>query len=132
MHSRVVSKSISSLTFELRRVGFVLHLAAVSFRIFAAESPISTDHWAFRAPIRPELPKIANTSWAQNPIDVFILAKIEEKGLKPSPPADWRTLIRRLSFDLIGLPPTPEEIEAFLRDRSPNAYEKLVDRLLSS
>ena len=68
----------------------------------------------------------------KNPIDAFILAKLEEKGLAPSKPADRRTLIRRVSFDLIGLPPTPEEVEAFVADPSPDAYEKLVDRLLAS
>ena len=70
--------------------------------------------------------------WVKNPIDAFVLAKLEEKGLAPSPPADRRTLIRRVSFDLIGLPPTPEEVEAFVADPSPDAYEKLVDRLLAS
>ena len=68
----------------------------------------------------------------KNPIDAFVLAKLEEKGLAPSKPADRRTLIRRVSFDLIGLPPTPEEVEAFLNDPSPDAYEKVVDRLLAS
>ena len=73
-----------------------------------------------------------NAAWVKNPIDAFILAKLEEKGLAPSRPADRRTLIRRVSFDLIGLPPTPEEVEAFAGDPDPSAYEKLVDRLLAS
>src|SRR5436305_568763 len=80
----------------------------------------------------PPLPAVKNRQWPINPIDVFILARLEAKGLQPSPPADRRTLIRRLSFDLLGLPPTPAEVEAFVNDPAPNAYEKLVDRLLAS
>jgi len=92
-------------------------------------------HWAFVPPRRPPLPalKIQNPkSKIQNPIDVFILARLQKAGLTLSPPADRYTLIRRLSFDLIGLPPTPQEVEAFVKDRSPDAYEKVVDRLLAS
>jgi hypothetical protein len=81
---------------------------------------------------KPALPKVKNTRWPRNPIDLFILAKLEEKGLTPAPEADRYTLIRRLTFDLTGLPPTPEEIRAFLADKSPDAYENLVDRLLAS
>ena len=73
-----------------------------------------------------------NKDWAQNEIDLFILAKLEEKGLTPAAPADRRTLIRRACFDLIGLPPSPEEIEAFVEDASTNAFAKVVDRLLAS
>ncbi len=94
--------------------------------------PETHPHWAFVAPIRPALPETKNKSWARNPIDNFILAKLEKENLKPSPEADKTTLIRRLSLDLIGLPPTLKEIDNFLSDTSPNAYEKLVDRLLSS
>jgi mono/diheme cytochrome c family protein len=89
-------------------------------------------HWAFNAPARPELPQVKNPTWVKNPIDAFVLARLEKEGLKPSPEADRVTLIRRLSLDLIGLPPTPEEVDAFIADKSPKAYEKLVDRLLSS
>ncbi len=74
----------------------------------------------------------ATASWPRNAIDAFILARLEAAGLQPSEQADRATLIRRLSLDLVGLPPTPEEVEAFLQDRSPDAYEKLVDRLLAS
>src|SRR5262245_39671414 len=77
-------------------------------------------HWAFVAPRRPALPAVKNKTWGQGPIDQFILAKIEEKGLTPSPPASRRTLIRRLSLDLTGLPPTPKEIDDFLADQSPD------------
>ena len=88
--------------------------------------------WAYQTPKRPNLPTVKNKKWVRNPIDAFILAKLEEKGLAPSPTADRTTLIRRLTFDLTGLPPTVKEIEAFVKDKSPNAYEKVVDRLLAS
>ncbi|HZQ47468.1 MAG TPA: DUF1553 domain-containing protein [Verrucomicrobiae bacterium] len=89
-------------------------------------------HWSLIAPVRPEFPKVHNHHWARNPIDTFILAGLESAGLKPAPEADRRTLVRRVSLDLTGLPPTPEEVEAFVKDTSPNAYEKLVDKLLAS
>ena len=76
-------------------------------------------HWAYVAPVRPELPAVKDTTWARNPIDRFVLAKLEENGLKPSPEADRATLIRRLSLDLIGLPPTPAEVDAFEADTAP-------------
>jgi len=89
-------------------------------------------HWAYLKPVRPELPKLRNAAWCRNPIDNFVLARLEREGLKPSPQADKETLIRRVSLDLTGLPPTPEEVDAFLADTRPDAYEKLVDRLLGS
>jgi hypothetical protein len=93
-------------------------------------------HWSLLTPKRPALPPKGGGkewgNWPRNAVDHFILARLEREGLKPSIEADRRTLIRRLSFDLIGLPPTPEEIDAFLADTSPTAYEKLVDRLLAS
>ena len=89
-------------------------------------------HWSYQPVKMPAVPTVKDPSWVKNPIDAFVLAKLEEKGLAPSKPADRRTLIRRVSFDLIGLPPTPEEVEAFLNDPSPDAYEKVVDRLLAS
>jgi hypothetical protein len=88
-------------------------------------------HWAFTAPTRPRLPKDENASWARNPIDNFMLARLGAEGLKPSPEADKATLIRRVTLDLTGLPPTPKEVDDFLADQSPDAYEKLVDRLLA-
>jgi hypothetical protein len=91
-----------------------------------------SNHWAFVAPTRPALPTVKNTSWVRNAVDRFVLATLEQKGLAPAPEADKATLIRRLSLDLIGLPPTLPEIDAFLADSSANAYEKLVDRLLAS
>jgi mono/diheme cytochrome c family protein len=89
-------------------------------------------HWAFQMPKRPALPTVKHTAWVRSPVDAFILARLEKAGLRPSPEADRYTLIRRLSLDLIGLPPTPEEVNAFVQDQSPGAYEKLVDRLLAS
>jgi hypothetical protein len=89
-------------------------------------------HWAYVPPKRPELPNVKNQAWPRNPIDHFILSRLEREGLKPSPEADRTTLLRRLSFDLTGLPPTPGEVEVFLSDSSPDAYEKQVDRLLGS
>jgi len=89
-------------------------------------------HWAFIPPKRPELPAVSNAAWCRNPIDNFVLARLDKEGLAPSPEADRVTLLRRLSLDLIGLPPTIEEVDAFLNDKSKNAYEKQVDRLLAS
>ncbi len=90
------------------------------------------DHWAFIPPRRSAVPRVDEASWVRNPIDAFILARLEERGLPHAPEADRATLLRRLSFDLTGLPPTPDELDAFLADRSPLAYERLVDRLLTS
>ena len=90
------------------------------------------EHWAFVPPVRPALPKVKDEKWCRNSIDRFILARLEAEGLKPSPEADKATILRRVTFDLTGLPPTLAEIDAFLADESPNAYEKVVDRLLAS
>ncbi len=88
--------------------------------------------WSFQPVKRPAAPAIKNAAWATNPIDAFILAKLESSGLQPNPPASPRELIRRVYYDLVGLPPTPAEVEAFAADRSPGAYGALVDRLLQS
>ena len=89
-------------------------------------------YWAYRPLKRPEPPKVKNTAWVRNPIDAFVLAKLEEKGLTPAPPADRVALCRRVYYDLTGLPPTPEQLDAFVSDKDPAAYEKLIDRLLES
>ena len=89
-------------------------------------------HWAFTPPSQPVVPEPSNRDWARNPIDRFVLARLEREGLEPSPEADKATLLRRVTLDLTGLPPTPSEIEQFLDDRSPDAYEKRVDALLLS
>ena len=80
--------------------------------------------WSFRPVSVPAVPAVRDVGWAQTPIDRFLLRKLEEKGLRPAPPADPGTLLRRITFDLTGLPPTPAELNAFLADRSPNAYER--------
>jgi hypothetical protein len=89
-------------------------------------------HWAFRPPQRPALPAVNDAKWCHNDLDRFILARLEKEKLAPAPEADRTTLIRRLTLDLIGLPPTPEEVDAFVQDTSSGAYEKVVDRLLAS
>jgi hypothetical protein len=98
-----------------------------------AREPDPRDHWAFRTPVRPKPPKLTtHHSPLTNPIDAFIAAEWEKRGLTPVKPADRRVLLRRVYLDLIGLPPTPEQTEAFLKDTSPDAYEKVVDQLLAS
>ena len=99
-----------------------------------AEGAKWAQHWAYIAPVRPTVPglSVAVSGWVRNPIDAFVLARLEREGLKPSPEADRLTLLRRVTFDLTGLPPTLAEAEAFLADSSPEAYEKVVDRLLAS
>jgi hypothetical protein len=89
-------------------------------------------HWSLQPVKMPRVPDVANRSWCRTPIDRFVLASLEKAELKPSAPADKRTLLRRATFDLLGLPPTPSEIADFLNDDSPNAFDKVVDRLLAS
>jgi mono/diheme cytochrome c family protein len=89
-------------------------------------------HWAYQPVKKPAVPDVKDKSWVRTPVDSFVLAKLEQNRLTPSKPAMKETLIRRASYDLIGLPPTPEEVKAFVNDRSPNAFEKVVDRLLAS
>lgn len=89
-------------------------------------------HWAYEKPVRQEPPPVENKAWIKNPIDHFVLARLEKEGLAPSPEAPRATLVRRVSLDLTGLPPSVEEVNAFLLDESPDAYEKLVERLLAS
>ncbi|PQO28845.1 PSD1 and planctomycete cytochrome C domain-containing protein [Blastopirellula marina] len=89
-------------------------------------------HWAFVPPVKPPVPLVGDTAWPRNAIDHFVLAKLEQEKLTPSPEADRYTLVRRVYLDLIGLPPTPEEADAFVRSEDPAAYEKLVDQLLAS
>lgn len=89
-------------------------------------------HWVYTPPRRPAIPNIKNRAWAQNEIDSFVQSRLEAEGLKPSPEAEKLVLIRRLSFDLTGLPPSPAAAEDFVQDESPKAYENLVDRLLRS
>jgi hypothetical protein len=104
-------------------------LAALEERLITEEE---RNFWAFRKPVRRDPPRVRNASWARNAVDAFLLAAMEKKGLKPSPEADRRTLIRRAYLDLIGLPPSVEEVRAFLNDKRPDAWERLVDKLLAS
>ncbi|HYH65826.1 MAG TPA: DUF1553 domain-containing protein [Urbifossiella sp.] len=95
-------------------------------------TPADKAHWAFRAPVRPALPTVKQSGWVRTPVDTFVLAKLEAARITPAPVADRLTLIRRVTLDLTGLPPTPEEVAAFVTDAAPDAYAKLVDRLLAS
>jgi mono/diheme cytochrome c family protein len=95
-------------------------------------TPEARQYWAYQPVKRPIIPSVKSSQWVANPIDAFVLSKLEAKGLTPSPPADRVALVRRAYYDLIGLPPTPGEVDAFVNDRSPNAYEQLINRLLAS
>ena len=101
-----------------------------SLKAWIAEGAEYQGHWAFIEPIKPELPQVRNNGWIRNPMDRFVLSELERKGLEPSPESELRSLLRRVSYDLIGLPPTPEEIERVLADPSPERYENYVDELL--
>jgi hypothetical protein len=121
---------------------FILAMA-MSSSTFAGESlaplgtytPLERRHWAFRPRSHSEVPKFTDATdqkWGETPVDAFILARLKKEGLSPSPAADRATLLRRISFDLVGLPPTPTEVVSFIRDRSPDAWKNLVERLLAS
>jgi hypothetical protein len=103
-----------------------------TLRRWIAQGAEYQPHWSLIPPKRPPLPPVKNMGWVRNPIDRFILAELEKRGLQPAPEADRRTLARRLSLDLIGLPPEPEDVEAFVIDSSPEYYEKFVEKLLRS
>jgi hypothetical protein len=115
------------------RTGRVLSARQVELvRRWITEGARWQQHWSWIPPTHSLLPVVRNRSWVRNPIDAFILARLEREGMTPSPEADRTTLIRRVTLDLTGLPPTPAEVDAFLADRSPDAYERVVDRLLRS
>jgi hypothetical protein len=109
-------------------------VAKPKHRSAAGEKTTAFKHgdWPFKPPQRPAVPAVHDAAWAKNPVDAFILAKLEAQGVRPNAAADKRTLLRRITFDLTGLPPTPAEIGEFLKDESPAAYAKVVDRLLAS
>jgi uncharacterized protein DUF1553/uncharacterized protein DUF1549 len=98
----------------------------------AAEPAEKPTPWAFRKPVRVDPPRVSDPNWVRNPIDAFVLARLDQAGLKPSPPASKAALLRRVTYDLTGLPPTPKELDDFLADDKPDAYERVVDRLLAS
>ncbi len=104
----------------------------VAAQIGATEASAGRHFWAFRPPADPELPLVNDASWPTTPLDRFVLAKLEEHGIKPAPRADKQTLIRRATFDLTGLPPVPSDVASFLADDAPDAFAKVVDRLLAS
>src|SRR5579864_7537126 len=101
-------------------------------RRWVDEGAVWSKHWAYELPVPPALPAVPDPGWVRNGIDRFVLARLAKEGLSPAPEADRTTLIRRVSFDLTGLPPSPHDVDAFVNDRSPDAYEKVVDRLLAS
>jgi hypothetical protein len=114
-----------------------LAVLALSCGVWAASDDLpftaqQLNHWAYQKVNKPKPPAVRNRAWVRTPVDAFVLAKLEDKGIKPSPAADKGALLRRATFDLTGLPPTPEEVNAFLADNSPRAFEKVVDRLLAS
>ena len=113
---------------DLRGVMAAIVLAAAAISL-GADAPT---HWAYRKPIQPSLPSVHDAAWVQNSVDAFVLAKLESANLQPAPRADRRTLIRRAYFDLIGLPPTPAQVDAFEHDDSTDAFAKVVDSLLAS
>src|SRR5687768_12448218 len=100
--------------------------------VWPEEKVADKKHWAYEKPVRHALPKVSDSKWPQNPIDYFVLERLDREKLKPSPEAERAILLRRVTLDLIGLPPTLDEVEQFVSDRSPRAYEKVVDRLLAS
>lgn len=97
-----------------------------------ANKQAGSEHWAFKPPVKHPLPEVRNKTWTKNPIDLFILARLEKANLQSSPEADKSTLLRRVHLDITGLPPTPAEMQEFLSDKRPDAYERVVDKLLSS
>ncbi|MDX1983315.1 MAG: DUF1549 domain-containing protein, partial [Bryobacteraceae bacterium] len=115
--------------------GFDRHLTKEQIELVGKwidQGAASRQHWAYDPPVRPELPSVSNPTWPRNPIDHFVLARLDKEGLKPSPEAGKPTLIRRLSLDLTGLPPTPAQVAAFVNDKAPDAYARLVDQLIQS
>jgi cytochrome c553 len=106
--------------------------AGASWPETPGDGPVGGEHWAFRRPVRPDVPEVRRADWARTPIDRFVLARLEAEGIAPADEAGGETLLRRATLDLTGLPPTPAERAAFLADARPDAYERLVDRLLAS
>ena len=120
----------------MRRVCFLLCLCLAASAVYSAQTRVFTDaqrsFWSLQPVTKPAIPALKNNQGVKNPIDAFILSKLDEKQLQPNKPADKLTLLRRVTVDLTGLPPTQGEIQSFLSDSSAAAYEKVVDRLLAS
>src|SRR5512138_176624 len=119
-----------------RPAAALIGLALWAGIVYTAESdtftPAQRSFWSLQPVKKSPIPAVKNQQWVKTPIDSFVLAKLEEAALQPNPPADRLTLLRRATIDMTGLPPTQEEIQQFLSDQSPNAWEKVVDRLLAS
>ena len=94
--------------------------------------PAAIGYWAYKRVQKPTVPAVRSRAWVKTEVDAFILKELESKGIRPAPPADKITLLRRATFDLTGLPPTPQEVQAYLSDNSPKAFERVIDRLLAS
>jgi hypothetical protein len=123
------------MSFALRQIfwmGAVIGLCPLVLAQAAPPQPDKPSHWAFQSPMRPSVPEVRPASWVRTPIDAFVLAKLKTEKLQPAPEAEKTTLLRRLSLDLIGLPPTIAELDAFLADKRPDAYARQVERLLAS
>jgi hypothetical protein len=128
-------KTIGTLILCCCIVAVVVAVAAESDSAPAANSwtqPSQQGHWAYQPVYRPQSPQVQNKDWVRSPIDALVLARMEAKGVKPSQDAGRTALIRRATLDVWGMVPTPEQVKAFVEDKSPDAYEKLVDRLLAS
>jgi hypothetical protein len=129
---RVLSESKSQLMPPPKTKKKLTGAQKETLKRWIAEGAEYESHWSFIPPKRPVPPAVKNTGWVRNPIDRFILAELEKRGLQPAPEADRRTLARRLSLDLIGLPPEPADVEAFVNDKRSDAYERFVDKLMDS
>ena len=128
---KLPARVVEDLT-EWVRMGAPWPQTPVPSRAADLLGPSAPRHWAFQPVSRPQVPRVKHEAWVATPVDAFILAALENKGLEPAVPADRRTLLRRVTFDLIGLPPTPAEIDAFEADPAPDAFARVVDRLLAS
>jgi len=118
-------------------LGFFVLFVLLSWSSLASwnvpvDAPPEGEHWVFRPPVVAELPAVTHATWPRNAIDHFVLLRLDALGRKPAPEADRYTLMRRLSLDMTGLPPTVEAVDTFVEDDSPGAYERLVDRLIAS
>ncbi|MEP6754071.1 MAG: DUF1553 domain-containing protein [Chthonomonadales bacterium] len=133
--SALVERVISTTSSQMPPVASGKHLTPTqiaTLKTWVAQGGKYSKHWAFVKPVRPAVPSVMQKSWPRNPVDAFILNVLEKQNMKPSPEANKATLIRRVTFDLTGLPPTMAELDAFLQDKSPTAYDAVVDRLLAS
>ncbi|MCX6956142.1 MAG: PSD1 and planctomycete cytochrome C domain-containing protein [Verrucomicrobia bacterium] len=128
---KLTDQQIADLTEWVRR-GAPDPRTTLSKGSSAAYAGVGKNHWSFQPVKKPEVPAVGNQAWVKNPVDNFVLAKLEANGMAPNTPAEKTTLIRRLYFDLIGLPPHPADVQAFVNDPSPDAYSKIVDKLLAS